>query len=117
MDRFKRYGRGHRKPGEMNKLETKYSAFLDGLKRQGEILWFQFESVKLRLADRTFYTPDFFVMTADGTLEVHEVKGTSKGKPWVEDDAAVKIKVAADQFPLKFKMIWLVKTEWQLREY
>lgn len=44
----------------------------------------------------TFYTPDFAVMRADGALEVHEVKGF-----WT-DDARVKIKVAADQYPMRF---------------
>ena len=60
------------------------------------ILWFRFEGIKLRLADNTFYTPDFAVMRADGQLECHEVKGF-----W-QDDARVKIKVAADQYPFRF---------------
>lgn len=55
------------------------------------MLWFAFEPHKLRLADRTFYTPDFGVLLMDGTFEFHEVKGH-----W-EDDARVKIKVAAEQ--------------------
>jgi hypothetical protein len=51
----------------------------------------------LRLADKTFYSPDFAVLTkADGTLEMHEVKGF-----W-QDDARVKIKVAASIYPFKF---------------
>ena len=53
-------------------------------------------SVKLRLADKTFYTPDFAVMAGDGFMEMHEVKGF-----WT-DDARVKIKVAADQYPFRF---------------
>ncbi len=35
-------------------------------------------------------------MRSDGTMEMHEVKGF-----W-QDDARVKIKVAADMYPLKF---------------
>lgn len=40
------------------------------------------------MADKTFYSPDFIVPALD-CIEVHEVKGH-----W-EDDARVKIKVAA----------------------
>jgi len=62
----------------------------------GEVAWFKFEGIKRRLADNTFYTPDFFVMLADGALEAHEVKG------YWQDDARAKIKIAADLFPLRF---------------
>lgn len=50
----------------------------------------------LRLADNTFYTPDFAVMLADGALEMHEVKGF-----WT-DDGRVQIKIAADLYPVRF---------------
>lgn len=62
----------------------------------GIVLWYEFEAMKFRLADNTFYTPDFAVMLASGELEMHEVKGF-----W-EDDARVKIKVAARLFPIRF---------------
>jgi hypothetical protein len=65
-------------------------------RRVDAIAWFRFEGVKLRLADNTFYTCDFAVMSADGTLEMHEVKGF-----W-QDDARVKIKVAASMYPFRF---------------
>lgn len=87
---------GRLKTGQMNKTETAYAAALRLREMAGEILWSRFEGVKLRLADNTFYSPDFAVMTADGTLEMHEVKGF-----W-QDDARVKIKVAADQYPFRF---------------
>lgn len=64
--------------------------------QDGLVSWYRFEGVKLRLADNTFYTPDYCVMRSDGTMEMHEVKGF-----W-QDDARVKIKVAADMYPLKF---------------
>lgn len=80
----------------MNKTEAEYARFLELRKAAGEIAWFAFEGVKLRLADKTFYTPDFAVMRADGLIEMHEVKGH-----WM-DDARVKIKVAAEQFPFRF---------------
>jgi len=82
--------------GGMNKTEAAYAEHLKLRERRGEIAWFVFEGLKLRLADNTFYTPDFAVMLACGELEVHEVKGF-----W-EDDARVKIKVAAAQYPFRF---------------
>ncbi|ALD93483.1 hypothetical protein CR3_4301 [Cupriavidus gilardii CR3] len=93
-DRMRALGR--LKTGAMNKTEQAYARHLDLRRQAGEVLWFRFEGMKLRLADNTFYTPDFAVMAADGQLECHEVKGF-----WT-DDARVKIKVAAEQYPLTF---------------
>lgn len=106
-----------RRPGVMNGLEREYARHLDLLKLQGAVLDYSFDCLKLRLAEKTFYTPDFLVIMADCALEIHEVKGSSKGKPYVEDDAAVKIKVAADAFPFKFVMVWKVHGDWQTKEY
>lgn len=83
----------------MNKTEADYASSLELLKRAGEVLWWRFEGLKLRLADNTFYTPDFAVMRAGGQMECHEVKGF-----WT-DDARVKIKVAADIYPFRFLAI------------
>lgn len=91
-----RFALGRLKTGERNKTEAAYEETLKLRMHAGEVLWFAFEGVKLRLADLTFYTPDYAVMLSDGTLEMHEVKGF-----W-QDDARVKIKVAADLFPFRF---------------
>lgn len=88
---------GRLKQGEMNATEREYAAFLELRRQAGEIAWFKFEGIKLRLADSTFYTPDFAVMDADNVIECHEVKGH-----W-QDDARVKIKVAASLYPFRFK--------------
>jgi hypothetical protein len=80
----------------MNRTEQAYADLLESRRQAGEILWFKFEGMKLRLADNTFYTPDFAVMLRDRRLEVHEVKGF-----WT-DDARVKIKVAAELYPFEF---------------
>lgn len=82
--------------GHMNRTEAAYAAFLDTLILCKDVLWWKFEATKLRLADNTFYSPDFLVLKADGALECHEVKGH-----W-EDDARVKIKVAASIYPMQF---------------
>jgi hypothetical protein len=87
---------GRLKIGAMNKTEAAYAATLDARLYAGEVAWFKFEGIKLRLADNTFYTPDFAVMLANGELELHEVKGF-----W-QDDARVKIKIAADLYPMRF---------------
>lgn len=90
------YALGRLKPGERNKTEAAYEQVLEAAKIAGDVLWYRFEGVKLRLADNTFLTIDFAVMQKDGMLEMHEVKGF-----W-EDDARVKIKVAAEQYPFRF---------------
>ena len=87
-------GRTRHEPGRMNKMEAEYAGILDVRRQAGEVAGYWFESLKLRLADRTWYSIDFLVMLADGSLEVHEVKG------FMEDDAAAKLKVAASQYPL-----------------
>jgi len=90
---------GRLKTGTMNKTEQAYAVTLDARRHAGEVAWFKFEGVKLRLADNTFYTPDFAVMLTDGALEMHEVKGF-----W-QDDARAKIKIAADMYPMRFLAI------------
>lgn len=87
---------GRLKDGEMNKTELAYSQYLEALKACGEVVWWKFEAIKLRLADNTHYTVDFFVMKSNGELEAHEVKG------YMFDDANVKIKIAASIFPFRF---------------
>lgn len=87
---------GRLKVGVMNRTEAAYASDLERRKISGEVAWFKFEGVKLRLADNTFYSPDFFVMLADGQLEAHEIKGF-----W-RDDARAKIKIAADMYPMRF---------------
>lgn len=98
---------GRLKAGEMNKTEKAYSNFLEARNRIGEILWYSFEPINIRLAKNTFYKVDFLVMTKEGYLEAHEVKGF-----WT-DDARVKIKIAAEKLPVfKFVAARLEKGNW-----
>ena len=87
---------GRLKVGAMNKTEAAYAQTLELRKAAGEVAWYKFEGLKFRLADNTFYTPDFAVQLADGALEAHEVKG------YWQEDARAKIKIAADMYPLRF---------------
>lgn len=95
----------------MNRTEAAYAQRLELRRHDGEIAWFKFEAVKLRLADKTFYTPDFAVMLTDGTLEMHEVKGF-----W-EDDARVKVKVAASLYPFRFIAVTHARGAWSEEDF
>lgn len=77
----------------MNKTERAYATVLDARVKAGEVRAWHYEGLTLKLADDTRYTPDFFVVLADWTCELHEVKGF-----W-RDDAKVKTKVAARMYP------------------
>lgn len=108
--RFK--GRGRRKPGVMNGLETKYSVELDRRVAAGEVAWWTYEGVTLKLAKSCRYTPDFMVMLPCGEIQFHETKG------YMRDDALVKLKVAASLYPFSF---WLCQhknkaTGWVVKE-
>jgi hypothetical protein len=107
-----RGARGGRTPGRaegMNKLEADYAQALKMKALRKAILWWAWQPIKIRLADNTFYEVDFLVMTAEGLIEVHEVKGH-----W-EDDARVKIKVAAQMLPFRFLAITHTKGDgWQV---
>ena len=102
---------GPRPEKGMNKLEERYGKYLDGLKMAGEIIDWRYEALKLRLADKTFYTPDFIVLFTD-RIELHETKG------FMQDDANVKIKVAASQYwYFKFVLVQWKQKKWEFGYY
>jgi hypothetical protein len=80
-----------RQAGEMNKQEAEYRGILVADPRCFAV---EFEAVTLKLAPDTRYTPDFMVLGTNGEIQFHEVKG------FMEDDAWVKLKVAAARFPM-----------------
>lgn len=75
----------------MNKTERSFRDTLEGAKSRQLITWYGRESITFRLAGRTRYTPDFLVCGDFGQVCV-EVKG------YMRDDAAVKLKVAAEMY-------------------
>lgn len=97
----------------MNQLETAYSQHLQQQVLGGTIQGWFFEAVKLNLANgqSCSYTPDFMVIRADGVIEFHEVKG------YWEEDARVKIKVAADKFPFVFVAVQKKHKQWQFESF
>ena len=112
------YALGRLPVGQLNKTEAMYSAHLNSRLIEGELAWFKFEAMKLRLADNTFFSPDFAVMRADGTLEMHEVKGA---RAVFQDDARVKVKVAAATFPFAFLVAYPIPAKkgggWELEAF
>jgi hypothetical protein len=106
-------GRVRKKKGEMNDTEKAFASELDMQKLAGEVLWYGFENWTFTLADKTTYTPDFPVLYATGELWAIDVKGTTKTKggkhkAFSEEDARIKIKVAAELFPLRFGVAYLL---------
>ncbi|MFA7254136.1 MAG: DUF1064 domain-containing protein [Patescibacteria group bacterium] len=97
--------------GKKNGLEQAYARRLEQLRAAGEVLWWRFEGLSLRLADGAHYKPDFAVQLADGTIELHETKGH-----WREA-ARVRIKVAAEQFPFRLLAVQLVDNHWKFEEF
>jgi hypothetical protein len=103
---------------EMNRTEVKYAEYLRERLMVGEIRWWAFEAWKFRLADSTYYTPDFIIVTNDLRVEAHEVKAQwSTGKPGWQEDARVKIKCAAEQHPVRFVAVTLNKDQSWAAEY
>lgn len=86
--------RAIKRPGVMNRLETRYSEHLQALQDTGEILRFDYEPEKFNLGPKTYYTPDFRVVTTEGYIEFHECKGF-----W-RQSGRIKIKVASDLHPM-----------------
>jgi hypothetical protein len=124
FNRFARHQR--RKPGERNKTEAAYEQQLTTLYHAGMIYGFKFEGIKLKLADNTFWTPDFIVFANDGVVELHDTKGTtsksradgSKEKvPWIEEDAKIKLKLVAELFPFRVFAVFKTPDGWQKQQF
>ena len=87
------------KRGRMNKTETAMSMELESYRAQGVVTRWRFESVKLRLADNTWYTCDFQVWLPDNRILMLEVKG------WLREHGGIRFKVARELYP---EYIWLM---------
>ena len=93
----------------MNKTEERYAWFLEVEKRQGKILEWNFEQVRLQLTKPktgvkiVTYTPDFLVVLPDGFMRIDEVKGG-----FIREDSDVKWKLASELFPwFEWRMVQL----------
>lgn len=114
-------GRVRPRKGEMNKTEAAYAAQLELSRRTNAIAMYWFEGITLKLGPDCRYTPDFLVQDMDGFLEIHEVKaGTPNDAgtivPRWEDDAAVKVRMAAGIFPFRFVVAFVYEGVWHWKE-
>ncbi len=92
-----------------NKTEARYAnEVLEPRRFKKEIIDWSFETIKLKVGTKTcWYCPDFTVIRSDMVIEFHETKGF-----W-RDDALVKIKSAALQYPgFVFRSFQHIKGEW-----
>lgn len=111
-------------PVEMTKPERAFELTLLRPRMQvGELQWYAFEPMKLKLANNTTYTPDFMALDKAGKLWVFEVKawwkgsGGKPGRVGFQEDARVKVKVAARAYPfLLFRVVWMRDGVWQEEE-
>lgn len=108
--------KGRLKQGQMNKTERRYFEYLKAEEAAGRIQKIWFESIKVKIADGAcWYTPDFLVLKADSTLEFHEVKANSR---IFLDDAKVKVKSTATNYPFRMIVVYPKKThDWEFVEY
>lgn len=103
--------------GAMNAGERAYAMHLDGLLASGEIAGWWYELMTFKLADRCSLQPDFAVMFPDGSIELHEIKGGKTVQQahgpawtyWAEEDARMKLRVAARLIPFPLIVIWPAK--------
>jgi hypothetical protein len=78
----------------MNGWEGEYNDQLELRRRDGEILWFDYEVMRLEIADGSWWKFDFLVKFRDGRIEIHEIKG------WMRREDRVKIRAAAAKYPI-----------------
>lgn len=115
-----------RQPKGQNKTEAAYDAHLATEQRIGAVLWYRFECIKLRIGENCHVTIDFFVMGEDGVLEAHDTKGCKKmkrisgeiyGKPYIEEDARIKLRAIAEMYPFRVKAVYFYEGIWQCEEF
>jgi hypothetical protein len=117
MAHFSPHARGNvprtvrRREGVMNGMELEFYNMLELRRLAGEFSHVYFEQVTLKLAPDLRYTPDFAVYDDQGLLSFYETKGHFR------DDARVKIKMAAEIFPMhSFYLARKIRGCWDYEE-
>lgn len=100
----------HRPTRGMNKLEAAYAQLLEVERKAGLLLRWDYEPERLKLAEGSYYTPDFRVQLADGTIEFHETKG------FMREAAAVRLKAASALHPYTFRLVKRSGGAWTVLE-
>ena len=103
----------------MNKAEAQYASYLS---HHPDVVSWKHEPLSLWLAKDCRFIPDFAVEYKDGSLTLADVKALwSHGKPGVEDDALVKLKLAGQMYGCWFQVVmtWWDKTtgKWEERVF
>lgn len=88
-----------------SKTEARYAQYLETQLLTGQIRAWWPHGITLRLGDDNRYTDDFVVLTLDGVIELHEVKG------WMREASYSKMKAAANMYRLlfRFRLVKAVK--------
>jgi hypothetical protein len=106
------------KPGVMNQTETRYAAYLDTRLAAGEIAWYAFEQLKLKIADKCWLTVDFVVQASDGEVYLVDTKAKWSSGDVGTDTARVKMKAVARLFPFRMlAAVWSAKGGWTHLEF
>ena len=84
--------RGSTPRGEMNNTEQRWARRLDA---SDQVLWWAYETVRVRYGEKGWHSPDFVVLRLDGSLEVHETKGGH-----MTDAGRTRFKAGARAFPV-----------------
>lgn len=93
----------------MNQWEESYERDILAIRKfAGEITWYKFEGIRLKLADGAWFKPDFAVMLANGCLEFHEVKGHPR------EAAMLRLKLAVEMYPFKFYLCKKIAGKWKI---
>jgi hypothetical protein len=101
-----------------NKLEKQFEAEqLYWRRLRGELDRYTHNAPTLPLANGVTYKPDYYA-SKDGKVLIYEVKGEKRnGKVVARDDAVVKIKVAAKEWPeFDFFLTWKDADGWKYQE-
>lgn len=99
--------------GDLNNTEKSFAAYLQERQSAGAILWWKAHPFNVRLAEKTFYRPDFLCLMADMSLVIFEVKGS-----YTSEKGRMKVKLCAEALPV-FKIIKASRKNgaWQFEEF
>lgn len=95
---------------KLNKTEQRY---LEYLQQKMPTTKIRCQEITLLIGNGVRYTPDFAFNAGVNGWQMHETKG------FMRDDAAVKIKVAASQYPeFHFRLVWWDKVtyDWKFQD-
>lgn len=112
-----------RRAGDMNKGEAAFGRHLQWRKENGEVLWYAFEPIRLKLGDRCHFSPDFAAIElrpehGGWRLCFYDCKGKKGDSYYAKEDAVIKIKTAATIYRcFTFAIVWPDKGTWLKREF